>query len=130
MTPERSMDERVARIAGWRNYANSNGHVYFFSQETMAASYMKSQLTATEERGGEENAPPYSTSVDAAMQAYEVMRERGWNMWQAQDYGGRGERAHWRVELARPSEEAQGYGPTLAMAICSAIESAAGKEKV
>lgn len=114
MTPTRSIGEQVAEIIGWKDIRDAAGDGL--------------HLFGTAPRTGYPNMaiPKFETSVDAAMTAYAVMRERGWyiaiNWWHDQE--------PW-VRLFRVPVEARdfviGNGPTLALAICQAIIAASGK---
>ncbi len=69
-------------------------------------------------------APFYSADANAAIQAYEAMRERGWRLHEVQDYIPSAPPVAWKVRLllvTPPMATCEGWGNSFASALCAAI---------
>ncbi len=112
------LDLEVARAIGrdllWVPSGEYSHHLGYF---TAARTFLSD---AWLDVAANEAVAKYSTDANAALEAYWEMRKRGWCIWKCQDYS-HGGNPYWRIELARPSEEVQGDGPSFASALCAAI---------
>lgn len=75
-------------------------------------------ITLAQRFGGQ---PPYSTDANAALEAYEETRKRGWRIAATKDYLLMAPPVEWCVELTRESGIIGGFGPSFASALCTAI---------
>jgi hypothetical protein len=64
--------------------------------------------------------PNFSDDPGWALQAYEILKERGWRISGASDLAG------WRVSLTKLRHESYGYGEPFARALCEAMVVAVG----
>lgn len=114
-----SLRERVASAVGWKYVPASRHHC---PKCGYARSSQRHEATCTMRV----EPPPYDTSADAALEAYAVLKARGWRA-DIRDYGDFWEVAMWSRGGVAPDQYAK--SATLAEAICEAICQAAGREK-